>query len=205
MPTPRVFPDRTMWPWGHAAVGYLLYSGYSRLTRRGPNADPGAIVLTDMQVLALGVGTQLPDLVDKPLAWQFDILPNGRSLGHSLVVFAILAALAWVLIRRPRRRRLLGAFGLGYLSHLGTDGLYPALRGEFAELGYLGYPIVRPISYPDISGGFLAHLLALDFGPTGYVEIGLAVAATVVWYADGLPGLRLLIPAWGPETERQPE
>ena len=40
-------------------------------------------------VLALALGTQLPDLVDKPLAWYLDVLPFGpgafaRILGRQL-------------------------------------------------------------------------------------------------------------------------
>ena len=41
-------------------------------------------------MLALAIGTQLPDLIDKPLTYQFAVLPSGRSLGHSLFFAAVL-------------------------------------------------------------------------------------------------------------------
>ena len=65
-----------MWPWGHLAVGYLVYSGLSRW-RFG--RLPGSVA-----TLAVALGTQLPDLVDKPLAWTVNVLASGRSLAHSL-------------------------------------------------------------------------------------------------------------------------
>jgi hypothetical protein len=32
-----------------------------------------------------GVGTQLSNLIDKPLTWYVDVLPYGRSFAHPLV------------------------------------------------------------------------------------------------------------------------
>lgn len=175
-----------MWPWGHAAVGYLLYSAYVRAGFDSRPAGP--------QVLALAVGTQLPDLVDKPLAWQFHVLPNGRSVGHSLLVFALVVLVAWLALQRTSRDVPLTAFGIGYLSHLLGDGLYPFLDGEFHALGYLAYPLVPPIEYDVLDAGFIAIVLSKDFGVTGYVELGLALVAIVLWYVDGMPGVRLLVP-----------
>jgi hypothetical protein len=205
MPTPDLASTRPMWPWGHAAVGYLLYAGYRRVRSETPDHGTALTAVTDAQVLALAVATQLPDLIDKPLAWQFDVLPNGRSAGHSLIVFALLAVGAWLVFRGTDRRGPLGAFGLGYLSHLGTDGLYPALSGSLSKLGYLGYPLVPPIEYPPIEGGFLAHLFAIEFGATGVFELGLTLVAMLVWYADGMPGLRALLPSRFGETDKPPE
>lgn len=194
-----------MWPWGHAAVGYLLYAGYRRVRGEFPEKGAATTAVTDTQVLALGIGTQFPDLIDKPLAWQFSVLPNGRSAGHSLVVFALLAVAAWLILKRASQRGPLGAFGLGYLSHLGADGLYPALSGSFSELRYLGYPIVSPPEYAPIEGGFLANLFALEFGATGYFELGIALIAILVWYSDGMPGLRAVLSARFSGTDKPPE
>jgi hypothetical protein len=49
-----------MWPWGHLAVGYLLSAGAAYL--RDHSSPRG------LAVVALAAGTQLPDLLDKPLA-----------------------------------------------------------------------------------------------------------------------------------------
>lgn len=67
-----------MWPWGHLAVGYLLYSGAVHLrTGRPPRAAA---------VVVLAVGTQLPDVVDKTLAWVYHAVPQGYAAGHSVFV-----------------------------------------------------------------------------------------------------------------------
>jgi hypothetical protein len=66
-----------MWPWAHAALGYLAYTLY---LRGRFNARP-----VGLPVVALGFGTQAPDLIDKTLAWYVGVLPYGRSLAHSLL------------------------------------------------------------------------------------------------------------------------
>jgi hypothetical protein len=76
-----------MWPWGHLALGYLLYSPFARARFGRPP--------TDRATLLLAFGTQLPDLVDKPLAWRLDVLPAGRTLGHSLLSVVAVSALVY--------------------------------------------------------------------------------------------------------------
>lgn len=60
---------RRMWPWGHAAIGYLLFSMDTRLRYGRRPGGPATILLF--------FGTQFPDLVDKPLAWTLPLLPSG--------------------------------------------------------------------------------------------------------------------------------
>lgn len=162
-----------MWPWGHLAAGYLLY----RIGRR-PLDGPA--------VLALVAGTQLPDLVDKPFAWTVPLLPNGRSLSHSLLIVPPLLVVLAVLAS-GRRRRVLVALGVGYLTHLATDAVYPLLQGEFYYLGFLGWPLVPPIDY-GTSQGILAHFLAFELTPRSGFEILLFATAVVAWLLDGKPG-----------------
>ncbi|AQL43337.1 hypothetical protein BV210_11835 [Halorientalis sp. IM1011] len=187
-----------MWPWGHAAVGYLLYTAY-RWFRFDLRPHGVAVV-------ALAVGTQFPDLIDKPLAWQFALLPNGRSFGHSLLVAAVLLAVVWVVARRFDARESVVAFGIGYVGHLFGDALYPALAGDFHYVGFLGWPLIPAIEYDLSSGGFLDHLFALDLGSLALFELGLTVVAVGLWYHHGCPGLWVLLPGDGrPAPEERPE
>ena len=179
-----------MWPWGHLAVGYLLYRGIVR--DRVPDAK---------SVFALALGTQLPDLIDKPLAWTVTLLPNGRSLGHSLLV-AVPVLIGVALLADGRRRRAAFALGVGYLSHLGGDALYPALGRQWDHVGFLGWPAVPPIGYADESAGILAHLLNFELTITSGFELLLVSAAAVLWLVDRRPGwdtmcrmLRTVVPS----------
>lgn len=117
-----------MWSWGHAAVGYLCYVAY---LRRRYGSRPRGVT-----VVALAVGTQFLDIVDKTLAWQFGLLPNGRSLAHSLLVATVVLGALWVLTDGTRRASA-AAFAAGYLTHMFGDALYPLVTGEFHYLGFL--------------------------------------------------------------------
>ncbi|MDS0278521.1 metal-dependent hydrolase [Halomicroarcula sp. S1AR25-4] len=171
-----------MWPWGHAAVGYLWYSSARRWQGRIPAGPP---------VLALAVGTQFPDLVDKPLGWTLGVLPGGRSLAHSLVTLALVAAVAGYLGYRFRGRDASLAFVSGTLSHVLADGLYPVLEGRYADLSYLLWPIL-PVPEAEVGKSFLAHVAQLTLDSYVTFELALLVFATVLWWADGRPGLGTL-------------
>ncbi|SDM92711.1 LexA-binding, inner membrane-associated putative hydrolase [Halogranum gelatinilyticum] len=172
-----------MWPWGHAAVGYLLYSLYSRSVRNQPP--------TGLTVVVVGFGTQFPDLIDKPLAWTVSVLPAGRSLAHSLLTASLVIGVVVVLARRANRSPLAGAFGIGYLSHLAADGLYPFLEGEFASLSYLAWPLL-PLPAYETDKSILAHFAAFEFELFAMLEFGLVPLAFVVWVYDDYPGIDLL-------------
>lgn len=178
-----------MWPWEHAAVAYIGYSLLMRTTTRTtPSAGP---------VVALLVGSQLPDLIDKPLAWWLQILPSGRSLGHSLL-FALPVIALGIWIARSRRRTDVGvAFGAGYLLHLPGDILYPVLLGESPDFGFLWYPVMYReghtdsalLKLTDLFGDFLVFLQSsrgmLYLGG----ELALVAVALRLWVWDGKPGL----------------
>ena len=173
-----------MWPWGHAAVGYLLYSLYSRRRyRRGPS---------NVAAILLGFGTQFPDLVDKPLAWTLAVLPTGRSLGHSLLTALLVVGVARVVARRYGRSEYAVAFGIGYLSHLAADALYPLLNGEFVNLSYLVWPLL-PLPVYDTDRSILGHFLSLELEPFVLFEFGLVALALFVWWYDDTPGIRTLL------------
>ena len=169
-----------MWPWGHLAAGYLIYTGYARVRTNRP---PG-----NVPVLVALFATQVPDLVDKPLAWSLSILPSGRSLGHSLVVAAVAFPLFWVWAGRRNARPFAGAFAIGWLSHLVTDALYPLLSGELAHLAFLAWPLL-PLPAYEVEQSFAAHFALLEPSPELLFEFLLVVLASVAWHADGHPGL----------------
>lgn len=170
-----------MWPWGHAAVGYLLCSLWYRLwADRVPRAGV---------VLPLAGGTQFPDLIDKPLAWTFGVLPSGRAGAHSLLVAVPLLALLWWHLESDAGQRAWAGFAVGYLVHLVTDGVYPLVNGEFADLSYLLWPVLSLPNYEE-SAGILAHFLTADITPFLLVEVVLFLAGTLLWGGDGVPGLR---------------
>jgi len=170
-----------MWPWGHAAVGYLVCSLWVR-SRYGYGPTAGV-------VLPLAIGTQFPDLIDKPFAWTFGVLPSGRAGAHSLLVaLPLLAVLRWYFDGDAGRRAWTG-FALGYLSHLATDGVYALIEGEFSGLTYLFWPVLSLPPYEE-STGIIGHFLAADLTPYLLAELLLFAAATLLWAIDGAPGLR---------------
>jgi membrane-bound metal-dependent hydrolase YbcI (DUF457 family) len=191
-----------MWPWGHLAVGYVLYSlGVRARTGEAPDG---------WNVVALALGTQFPDLVDKPLAWWLGVLPGGRTLAHSLLVAVPLVLLVGLLARRYDAGPRATAFALGYLSHLAGDALVPALVGSSRELAFLLWPATPTVVYEnppllaDLSltreavvdlvavvlapGGFAA-VVAVAASPVVLAELAVVAALAALWLVDGLPPL----------------
>jgi len=169
-----------MLPWTHAAVGYLLLSALSRRRRGRPPGDAAAV--------AVGVGTQLPDLIDKPLAWHAGVLPAGRSASHSLLALGLVAAVAVALARRGALAETTGtALVVGYAAHLAGDAVGPLLAGELGEVGYLAWPLVA------VDGGgagysIFAFLLATEPTPSVLAGVALTAVGAVRWWRDGAPG-----------------
>lgn len=190
-----------MLPWEHLAVGYLGYSVCVRLfARRAPG---GAAAL------ALALGTQFPDLVDKPLAWSVGVLPSGYSLAHSLFVAVPLSVLVATSAWGLGRSRVGVAFAFGYLSHLPADVFYPLLVGGAPVYSTVLWPLV-PASDPAATAGFLETVRRL-FGryvtelatdeARAYLaaELGLLASAFLLWLLDGTPPLGGLWSRDGPE------
>lgn len=178
-----------MWPPEHLAVGYVCYSAYSHLRYRRPPSAAATV--------AVVLATQLPDVIDKTLAWTFDVLPSGHSLGHSLL-FAVPLWFAVALAARLAGRPDVGsAFGIAYLSHLPGDVVYPLLIGRDTTLSFLFWPLTpAPTGEPD--GGFVelfVHYatryveLVLAGEVTGYVvaQLMLVGGVLVLWLYDGAP------------------
>ena len=177
-----------MWPWGHAVFGYLLY----RAALAARDAKP-----TGPAVLALGVGTQFPDLVDKPLAWSVGLLPSGRSLAHSLLTATLIVLLVAAVARRYDRDDVAAAFGVGYLSHLLGDALAPLVEWNPVFLRFLVWPLLPPPPY-DADSSFIEHFANIEVTPFFLFEFGLVALAVALWVRDGLPGLGTLDEALNP-------
>lgn len=196
-----------MLPFGHAAVGYGLYSlVMRRRVGRSPNGTEAAVAL---------FGSQFPDLVDKPLMWLFgEIFMTGRMISHSLLIAALIILLVGVLGYITATTNLALAFGIGYLSHPFVDAFQFVLQGSVAvdivEISFLVWPlqppveqIVRILHELPFVGTLLERkeVWTARYLPSGYVlyiwmrvlELVLLILAAIRWRADGYPGLRGLL------------
>lgn len=171
-----------MWPVGHASVAYLLYAGISR---QRFDTGPGSVA-----AILVGVGSLLPDLVDKLLAWHLGVLPTGRSLFHSSLVLVPFVLAVAVLARRRGSGEYAVAFGVGALSHPLFDAV-PALWGPETAT-FLLWPFL-PVTPYEGAPPTVVELLRSSLGDPyvlfEFLLLGLAVA---VWRADGYPGLDVL-------------
>ncbi|MFB6301894.1 MAG: metal-dependent hydrolase [Haloferacaceae archaeon] len=168
-----------MLPWGHAAVGYLAYRGLR--AARGRDVPPPAAVV------AVAVGSQAPDLVDKPLAWTLGVLPAGRSLGHSLLVAAAVAVLVGRVRAVRSRPAAATGFAVGALSHALADAAGPVLAGTPAVASFLFWPAL-PLYVDDAGYSVLAVFRSLSLTPDVLAGLALTAVAAVVWLRDGAPG-----------------
>lgn len=182
-----------MWPWEHLALGYVLYSLLGHAVDRTSPTDIGAV--------AVAVGTQLPDLVDKPLSWILGVTETGYSVGHSLFVAPVVCLAAVALGRRYSDRRIGGALAVGYLSHLFADVVYPLFLGRGLAPSVVLWPAVeQPPS--DSHLGFVTlvtrylvrygrQMAALDYTPYVLFQFCLGLFVLLLWLYDGTPGTRL--------------
>lgn len=182
-----------MWPWEHVLFAYLLYSPYRRLRSRAPPTGPA--------VIALVVGSLLPDVVDKPLAWQFGIAPSGYGPAHSIFVAVPITVVVYLLARRVGRGRLGAAFGFGYLLHLVGDVIPISVRLGEVHYDHLLWPLVRSehvhghATFGDAFwyhlDQYLAELVTMDPSTMIIVQIGLAIGGLAMWLIDGCPGIAI--------------
>lgn len=155
--------------------------------------------LSDRPVVLLAIGTQFPDLVDKPLAYTVSVLPGGRALAHSLLVFVPLAVGLWVVFERSRH--LTGPFLFGYGTHLLGDAWWELVALRVGRLTWLVWPVLEPPAYEATSfrdhyrkltematGGTVIDVIAAQ--PRFFAGIALTLGVMALWVADGTPGLR---------------
>lgn len=169
-----------MFPWGHAAIGYLLYTLVSHTRYDRPPTDGAFVVLL--------IGTQFPDLVDKPLAWSFALLPSGRSLAHTLLVAGPVCAGVYLYARKYDREEWGAAFGLGYLSHVLIDAVPDLLRGNFEYAQYLLWPILPLPPYEEPSS-VVEPFVSLRLTPFLALQFAMLAVTITLWWYDGKPGI----------------
>ncbi|WP_226043124.1 metal-dependent hydrolase [Natrinema sp. DC36] len=167
-----------MWPLGHAAIGYLLYR-YSTQAR----LDDSPAVLP---LCFLAVGTQFPDLVDKPLAWVLDIIHSGRGLTHSIVILGLIIIGFFLVARHHRRDEYAIAFGIGALAHALTDAT-EVLWDPNASAHSLLWPLFS-VNFPTVLDHLFNPISELYF----VAEFVLAGLAFVYWQRDGYPALEAI-------------
>jgi len=181
-----------MLPWGHLGVAYLCYWLYSHGRFRRPP--------TPATVLAVLVGSQLADLIDKPL-WWLGVFPTGRDLGHSLLFATVLLVAVYAVAIALERVAVATAFTIAHLSHLIAD-LPPRLAlGYPFGTEFLLWPLVshRTFGYnerlfdPPAAAETLATPLT-DPVVFHALEVGLFVLAAALWVRDGAPGLEYVRP-----------
>lgn len=180
-----------MWPWGHLAFGYVLYSAASRGWLDEPPRGSAVYVLL--------LATQLPDLVDKPLSWSLGVFPTGYSVAHSVFV-AVPVGIGVALVAWRRDRIAAGvAFVVGYWSHLLGDLLVGAVTRQPVVLGRVLWPLVSMPPYAERMGAleramtyfvaFVVELRSADDPLLLLIYVGPFAAAILIWIVDGMPGL----------------
>jgi len=173
-----------MWPWEHLALGYLAVSLIWRLGGRRVN---------DTVAVSVALGTQFPDLVDKPLAWYLGILPAARSLTHTALVAGPLSVMVFAIATYYGRSEWGLAFAVGYLSHLFGDALPKLIHGNYEGLTFLLWPVLPLPEYGGL-GSVVVNLQELLTSPTAYLLAGtyrapIIVTVIVLWADDGFPGV----------------
>lgn len=178
-----------MWPWDHVALGYLLFASI-RYVRGWPKPTAGVTAV-------VVIGSQLPDLIDKSLAWSLEVFSTGIAFGHSLWFLGMLAVLTGAAGVRYGRRSLPAALTIGVCSHLIGDVVFAVAVGSAMTYELVLWPIVT--ASPDPQVGMIASILfnwheflAFLHRPRGrwylLAEVGLLLVAIGVWSRDGAPG-----------------
>ncbi|WP_411964446.1 metal-dependent hydrolase [Haloferax sp. YSMS24] len=164
-----------MFPLAHLAFGYLAAAAVQRIRNQPP---PRRWIL-----VAVLFGTQIPDLVDKPLVYV-GVLSSGRSLGHSLLVALPLL----VVVLRVGHRLGYGehaiAFTVGVLSHYVGDTYRSLLAGNFDSVRFLLWPVFPPLDYPVDSTPPWIRAINSVTNPQHRIQFVLVGIAVAIWAFD---------------------
>jgi len=137
---------------------------------------------------ALLIGSLLPDMIDKSLM-LVGTTPYGRSIGHSLLFFALLCLIALVFrARRAAARDVVAALAFGVCTHLIFDLLADLESGMLLSGRTFSAWFAWPWWTPDDAVVFvepcLAHRTSLRRMPVTVLEIVSVVVAYLVVHRD---------------------
>lgn len=101
-------------------------------------------------LFVLFVGSMFPDLIDKPLAYQWFLIPTGRAFVHSPLIATPLSIGVLLIAHRTGRVREGVVFVFSYVAHIVADFWwlldYPASNHH----QYLLWPLVPAPSKPSV-------------------------------------------------------
>ncbi|XVH31199.1 metal-dependent hydrolase [Haloferacaceae archaeon DSL9] len=180
-----------MFPWEHVIFGYVGYSVFCHLVFRDSPGEGEALTVVFVSLL--------PDVMDKPLAWQFGVFETGYALGHSIFFAIPVSILVGLAARQTGRLRVGIAFAIGYALHLIGDLLPIYFREGTWPIDRLLWPVlVRPSDHTDslaeqfleYAVPYLIQIVTLDPSPYLVVQFVIASVTFLLWAYDGFPGVR---------------
>ncbi len=185
-----------MMPWEHAVIGYVGYSLFVHAIYRD---SP-----TGRETLVVVFASILPDLIDKPLAWELGLFESGYALGHSIFFAVPLSIAVGVFAYRRGHPRKGWAFAIGYLLHTPFDIIPNYIRYGVAPIDRALWPLRRAGEGQRDAGGFresftdnmasyasviLEQLTSGEPSPYLLFLLGLFAFAFLLWIYDGMPVL----------------
>lgn len=179
-----------MWPWEHAVVGYIAFSLIVHFfLRRSPTGREAVVVV---------FASVFPDIIDKPLAWQFGIFESGYALGHSIFFAVSLFIVVFLVTTYYQRVNLGGAFGVGYLLHLPFDVLPKYVQYGSLPIGILLWPLEKTESSSEgfsemfvyYFTDYISEILSSESSGYMIAVMGTIAFCILLWTYDGMPGFR---------------
>lgn len=129
-----------MLPIEHLIVALSLTVGYVFVTTRQlPSLKLAAVAF---------VGSQFPDIIDKPLALEAGLLPTGRVGMHSLPIAVPVCGVIVLYAWKTDRVRAGVVFVIAYASHLLTDNYAALANGRIPS--DLFWPFSAPVPRPAV-------------------------------------------------------
>lgn len=134
--------DPPVLPVEHFIVAFLPVSLVIVGVTRRPPSPPvvGAVFL----------GSQFPDLIDKPLALSVGVIPTGRVFMHSLPIAIPFLLAVGVYGWRTDRLDLAVVFGVAHLTHLLADTYHTLIGSRTSVSPDLLWPLADPIARPGV-------------------------------------------------------
>lgn len=129
-------------------------------------------------IVAIGVaGGLVADLIDKPLAWQFGLVPSGRMVAHSIVLSVPVLVVVLAAAVRLDRSSYGVVFAWGHLSHIVADFRSVLVHGTGSYwFPNLFWPLLP--ANPDRTVGYSNNLPAFDL----LLLLELVLFATILGY-----------------------